>query len=57
MFDWDRVNADDEIGRIAVPIKDLPHAETKDLWLEIFDYATDDEANKVVEVGSAQPLV
>ncbi|KAK9807354.1 hypothetical protein WJX73_005591 [Symbiochloris irregularis] len=49
MFDWDRVNADDEIGRISVPIKDLPHAEPQDLWLEIFDYAADDEANKVVE--------
>ena len=41
LFDFDTLNSDDEIGRISIPITDLPHEETQDLCLDIFDYAED----------------
>ena len=41
LFDFDQLNADDEIGRISIPVRDLPHEEKQDLWLDIFDYAED----------------
>ena len=47
LYDFDKLNADDEIGRISIPIRDLPHEEKQDLWLDIFDYAADAEAHKL----------
>ena len=47
LYDFDTLNADDEIGRISIPIRDLPHEQKQDLWLDIFDYAADAEANKI----------
>lgn len=46
LLDFDALNPDDEIGRVSVPIRDLPNQEKQDLWLDIFDYAEDAKARE-----------
>ncbi|KAK9824188.1 hypothetical protein WJX72_008409 [[Myrmecia] bisecta] len=35
LYDWDRLSPSDEIGRVVIPVRDLPHAEPQDLELEV----------------------
>lgn len=55
LYDFDALNPDDEIGRVSIPVRDLPHEQKQDLWLDVFDYAADHEANKFEVSISSQP--
>lgn len=52
LLDFDALNPDDEIGRVSVPIRDLPNQEKQDLWLDIFDYAEDAKAREHIPVST-----
>ena len=50
LFDANTISKDEEIGRMTLPIKDLPPGETKDLWLELGP-AADDRLNNPLQMG------
>lgn len=50
LFDANTISKDEEIGRMTLPIKDLPSGETKDLWLELGP-AADDRLNNPLQMG------
>ncbi|KAA6428994.1 MAG: plant synaptotagmin, partial [Trebouxia sp. A1-2] len=37
LLDHDTIGSDDELGRLLVPIKDLPDGQEQDLWLDLQD--------------------
>lgn len=50
LFDANTITKDEEIGRMTLPIKDLPSGETKDLWLEMGP-AANDRLNNPLQMG------
>lgn len=37
LLDHDTIGSDDELGRLLVPVKDLPDGQEQDLWLDLQD--------------------
>ena len=51
MYDYDMLNADDEIGRCSIPISDLEDQKHYDMWLDVYDPAKEDETRAHIKVG------
>lgn len=51
MYDSNMIGRDEEIGRVSVPIEDLPPGETQDLWLDLEPPATRNGVRNPLDAG------